>query len=116
MLASRLLAWRCADCGRTSYPVRSRCPACWSESGAEVALPAEGEVHSHTTVHVDRPGMPAPYTLAYVDVGDVRLFARVTGQPRVGARARVRLASGPNDLPESTSIVVEVLEEAGVDG
>jgi uncharacterized OB-fold protein len=112
----QLLAWRCGECGRTSYPRRERCPFCWSEEGAELALPTEGEVHSFTTIHVGRSGTPVPYTVAYVDVGDVRLFARLTGEPRVGARGRIRVVAAPDDPPESSSLVVEVLEEAERDG
>lgn len=107
------IAWRCSSCGRTSFPPRARCPWCWGEDGAEVELPAEGEVHSFTTVHVGRPGTPVPYTVAYVDVGGVRLFARLEGEPRIGARGRVH-ALAPGGEPR---FVVELEDDqAGGDG
>jgi uncharacterized OB-fold protein len=90
----RINAWRCAACGRTSYPPRRRCPSCWSVEGLLAALPTVGKVHSYTTVHVGRPGTEVPYTVAYVDTGGVRLFARLEGEPRVGARGRIRTETG----------------------
>jgi uncharacterized OB-fold protein len=111
-----LTAWRCASCERTSFPRRDRCPWCWSEQGAEVALPDEGEVHSFTTIHVGRPGTPTPYTVAYVDVGPVRLFARLEGEPRVGARGRIRTVAAADAPPESTPLVFDVIEEPPEDG
>lgn len=107
-----MVAWRCGTCDRTSFPRRDRCPWCWSEDGTEVALPEEGELHSFTTIHVGRPGVPVPYTVAYVDVGTVRLFARVQGEPRIGARGRLRPTVGPDDPPLSPSLVVDVSGEA----
>lgn len=108
------IAWRCSACGRTSFPPRSRCSYCWSEDGAEVELPAEGEVHSFTTIHVGRPGTPVPYMVAYVDVDGVRLFARLEGEPRIGARGRVH-ALAPTGEPPRFVVEVEP-EEASGDG
>jgi uncharacterized OB-fold protein len=106
-----LIAWRCSSCGRTSFPPRSRCSYCWSEDGAEVELPAEGEVHSFTTIHVGRPGTTVPYTVAYVDVDGVRLFARLEGESRIGARGRVHALAPAGEPPR---FVVEV-EASGPD-
>lgn len=107
-----LLAWRCGACDRTSFPPRNRCPWCWSEDGGVVVLPMEGEVHSFTTIHVGRPGTTVPYTVAYVDVGPVRLFARVEGEPRIEARGRIRSVGPSGEPPESAPLVVEILDEA----
>jgi uncharacterized protein len=110
-------AWRCAACGRTSFPPRGRCPSCWSEEGDATELPAEGEVHSFTTVHVARPGMEAPYTVGYVDAGPVRLFARLRGEPHVGARGRIRVETGSGgDGPRAAEFVLDLADGAATDG
>ena len=40
-------------------------------------LPAEGTLLSFTTVWVPRPGLPAPYTLGQIEIGDAMFFGHV---------------------------------------
>jgi uncharacterized OB-fold protein len=98
------LCWKCAACGLTSYPDRGRCPECWSEEGATEALPTEGEIHTFTTVYVGPPGTDLPYTVGYVDLGPVRVFARLLGEPQVGGRARLQRVE-PRGWPRPATFV-----------
>jgi uncharacterized OB-fold protein len=51
----------------------------------------EGVVYSLTVVHPNpKSGLP-PFALGYVDLpGPVRVFGRIGGAPRIGARCRAR--------------------------
>lgn len=103
-----LLGWRCAGCGVTSFPDRGRCPQCWSEEGTREALPTEGQVHTFTTVHVGPPGSELPYTVGYVDLGPVRVFARLLGEPDVGSRARLERIEPRGRFPRPATFVFAV--------
>jgi uncharacterized OB-fold protein len=75
-----LLGGRCGTCGFTFLPPRRQCPACGAADPVTVELPREGRVYSYTTVHVSGPYVPAPYTLAYVDLDPgVRVLAPILG-------------------------------------
>jgi len=105
----RLEAGRCSHCGTLALPPRRRCLGCGSEGGADlVELPRDAVVYTSTTVHTPVPGIPTPYTIVIVDLGDsgVRLLAQVTGAPaghvHIGDRGqmvlrRVAIRSGVPD-------------------
>ena len=84
-----LVGSRCPGCGATSWPSRSVCHRCGEPMAFDAPLEREGALLSFATVHVPRPGLPAPYTLGQVAIDDVILFAHVR---RLGAGARVPLA------------------------
>ena len=69
--------------GHGSLPPRLACPQCGDRDLAEAALPETGVVDSCSTVHVATPAFvdDAPYVVAVVDFGAVRL----TGQVRAAA-------------------------------
>ena len=68
--------------GHGSLPPRLACPHCGDRDLTETPLPETGTVDSCSTVHVATPSFvdDAPYVVAVVDFGDVRL----TGQVRAG--------------------------------
>jgi hypothetical protein len=84
--------------GHGHLPPRRVCPDCGSREFAETPLPSAGEVVTYTTTHVASPNFDAdaPYVVAVVDFGPLRL----TGQVR---------DLNPEDVAVGTVV------EAGVD-
>jgi uncharacterized OB-fold protein len=96
--ADALVGTRCGNCGTGSWPGRAICSSCGSDDLAEFRLPREGALTSYTTVWVPRAGLPTPYVLGQVDLGDgasifvhVRELAEDTVVP-----SPVRLVMGPD--------------------
>ena len=72
----------CEDCGALHFPPRVVCPECMGEDLSYVALPGRGELFAFSEVRAGAPlGMEGevPFVIAIVDLGDVRLSARVDG-------------------------------------
>lgn len=70
----------CGDCGAIHFPPRVVCPECMSDDLEYVALPERGELFAFSEVRAGAPlGMEedVPFTIAIVDLGDVRLSARI---------------------------------------
>ncbi|WP_247004705.1 Zn-ribbon domain-containing OB-fold protein [Halosolutus gelatinilyticus] len=79
----RLTTTRCLDCEEIHFPPRIVCPECTGDDLEYVDLPHEGELYAFSAV---RGGLPiglrehdVPYVVAVVDLGPVRLSARVDG-------------------------------------
>jgi uncharacterized OB-fold protein len=73
-LERRLVAGRCADCGRWHTPLRPRCPSCWSVSVAPSAVTGRGTVHLLTLLHQGPPGVDysTPWPLAAIELVEQR--------------------------------------------
>lgn len=85
-----ILGGRCAACGALAYPRPKVCATCLSDDVAEQALARHGTLYTWTVVHQSRPGWPAPYVLAYVDLDDgVRVLGPFDGTPVIGDRVSV---------------------------
>jgi uncharacterized OB-fold protein len=104
----RLTTTRCRDCGRIDWPPRGFCPTCASDVFDWTELPREGRVHGFTVQETGVPvGFPRPAIFAMVEVGELRLFAPLTGvaEParlQVGAPVRLapqRVADDPSGQP-----------------
>ncbi len=70
----------CADCGAVHFPPRVVCPECLGDDLEYVALPERGELFAFSEVRAGAPlGMEddVPFTIGIVDIGDVRLSARI---------------------------------------
>jgi uncharacterized protein len=102
-----LIGSRCADCTTDTFPVQESCPRCGSEAIDPVVLPAVGTIWTWT-VQRFAPKPPfraptsfAPFAVAYVDLGTVRVETRLAGGPvddwKIGDA--VRLVVGP--LPDN---------------
>lgn len=77
----QLTTTQCQDCDEIHYPPRIVCPECMGDDLAYVDLPHTGEVFTFSEV---RGGLPiglaeheTPYVLGVVDLGPVRLSARI---------------------------------------
>lgn len=89
---------RCARCSAASFPARSVCHRCGTAAPADEAFAPTGELITYTTVHVARPGLPAPYTLGQVaiDGAGPLVFGQIRapdGQLATGIGVRIVLAS-----------------------
>ncbi len=94
----------CTACGTHAFPPQDACPRCGAPTGL-VALPDHGELWSWTIQQI-QPKPPyrgrepfEPFAVGYVDLGPVRVEARLAGRApdawRIGDA--VRLATGPPD-------------------
>jgi len=88
-----LLATRCRECARLTFPPKPLCPHCWCREVEWAPLSGRGVIYSHTTVHA-APALfaqEAPYRLCIVDLDEgLRLAARlVDAGSGVGIGARV---------------------------
>jgi uncharacterized OB-fold protein len=79
----RLSTTQCEDCGELHFPPRILCPACHGEALSYVDLPEAGELFAFSTVRAGAPlGMEddVPFVVGVVDLGDVKLSARIDGE------------------------------------
>jgi uncharacterized protein len=102
---AHLVGARCEACGTHTFPAQSACPRCGAGT-AEVALPRSGRLWSWT-VQRTRPKSPyrgpdefTPFAVGYVDVGPVRVEARLERSPveawQIGDPVQL-VAGGPDD-------------------
>ncbi|MCU4800799.1 Zn-ribbon domain-containing OB-fold protein [Halobacteria archaeon HArc-gm2] len=78
----RLSTTRCSDCGDVQFPPRIVCPECHCDDLEYVDLPREGELFAFSMLRAGAPlGMEdeVPFVTGIVEVGDVRLSARIDG-------------------------------------
>lgn len=81
----RLVGARCTTCGTYVFPAQGGCPRCGG-STEMVALPGRGTVWSWTVQRI-APKSPfvfegeyEPFTVAYVDLGVVKVEGRLAGR------------------------------------
>lgn len=70
----------CDACSAIHFPPRIVCPECLSDDLSYIALPERGELFAFSEVRAGAPlGMAddVPFVIAIVDLGDVRLSARI---------------------------------------
>ena len=75
-----LTTTRCTDCGEVHFPPRIVCPECMGDDLEYVGLPERGELFAFSEVRAGASiGMEdeLPFVIAIVDLGDVRLSARI---------------------------------------
>lgn len=74
----RLVTTRCRDCGNTTWPPKSMCPACASGSLEWNDLPQEGTIVAYTIAERGIPaGFPVPTVFVLVQMGPVRILSRL---------------------------------------
>ncbi len=83
----RLIGSRCNACTITTFPAQESCPRCASTGMAEHLLAPRGRLWAWTSQSFPPPSPPyagpagdafAPYTVGYVDLGDVKVETRLT--------------------------------------
>jgi uncharacterized OB-fold protein len=76
-----LLASRCANCGKTSFPRSDTCPYCATEDPAPVELSGPGRLWAWTAVTAPPPGYggAVPYGIGVVELPEgIRVIGRLT--------------------------------------
>ena len=105
-----LVGSRCRACATDTFPKQASCPRCGSQAVDAVTLPAAGTVWTWTVQRfAPKPPFRAPkrftpFALAYIDLGTVRVEARLAGRPVDGWKIgdAVRLVAGPLDEDDPT--------------
>ncbi len=103
-----LVGSRCGECTTDTFPAQASCPRCSSQAVGPVTLPTTGTVWTWTVQRFApkapfrAPRVFTPFALAYVDLGTVRVEARLAGKAveswKIGDA--VRLAVGPLDTDD----------------
>jgi uncharacterized OB-fold protein len=96
----RLAGSRCADCGTVTFPAASGCAKCAGTDLARVELADRGTLWTWTVQAIEpkapyrAPSAFAPFGVGYVDLGDVIVESRLTGDPagfEIGMAMRLTL-------------------------
>jgi uncharacterized OB-fold protein len=98
----RLVAQRCAECGRLRHPPRPMCPQCHSLSIEVVELSGRGTLYSYSVLHhPQHPAFDYPVLAALVDLDEgVRMVSNLVGIE-------------PNDIRIGMPVEVEFQEQDG---
>ena len=106
--APHLLGTRCRACATDTFPSQASCPRCGAVAIDAVALPTQGIVWTWTVQRfAPKPPFRAPkvfepFALAYVDLGTIRVEARLAGRAvdawKIGDA--VKLVVGPLDASD----------------
>ena len=71
---------RCQQCSSAWFPARTQCSNCASRQVLPELTSSTGITYASTVVRVGPKQFQAPYTLAYVDVDDVRVLVHVDAE------------------------------------
>ena len=100
----RLIAQRCAECGRYRHPPRPMCPECRSIATDVVELSGRGEVYSYVVLHhPPNPLFEFPVVIVLVDLEEgIRLLSNLTGVAiddlRIGMPVEVHFVPTAHDM------------------
>jgi uncharacterized OB-fold protein len=77
----RVVAQKCANCGRLRHPPRPMCPSCRSLDVELVTLSGRGSVYSYAVLHHPRhPAFEYPVLAALVDLDEgIRVVSNLVG-------------------------------------
>jgi uncharacterized OB-fold protein len=99
----RLVAQRCAACGRLRHPPRPMCPECRSLDVEVVELSGRGVVYSYALLHhPQHPAFEYPVLAVLIDLDEgIRIVSNVVGvepdQVRIGLPVQVEFVSTDGD-------------------
>jgi uncharacterized protein len=99
----RLVAQRCAACGRLRHPPRPMCPECRSLDIEVVDLSGRGVVYSYSVLHhPQHPAFEYPVLAALIDLDEgIRIVSNVVGvepdEIRIGAAVQVEFVATDGD-------------------
>jgi uncharacterized OB-fold protein len=98
-----LVGSRCDGCGTTAWPGRPVCQRCGAVPTTEIELRPTGTLVSFTTIHIPRPGLPAPYVLGQVYLDDgLTVFAvgrDLAPDSTVPLSVRLEVSREPGTVP-----------------
>jgi uncharacterized OB-fold protein len=100
-----LLGGRCPACATHTFPRAGSCPRCGRRDPEEVALPRTGTLWTWTVQRLaPKPPFRAPepfepFALGYVDLGPVRVEARLAGRAVDGWTIGDRVSLAVEPLP-----------------
>ena len=77
----KLLANECRKCGERFLDRRTACASCFEEEFIKVELPADGEIHTFSIVHVAAPGVDVPFVPAVVRIDGTLIPANIINTP-----------------------------------
>ena len=89
--AGTLLGLECGECGYVTASPKAACVRCGGRSVSPVRLPERGTVYSKTTIEVAPDAQGSGYQIAFVDVGDARMLARISEDEHVEIDDEVEL-------------------------
>jgi uncharacterized OB-fold protein len=71
----------CKQCGAKYFPPRSDCASCFSKDMDWFEMPKQGTLETFTTAYYAPFGFEkdCPYTMGVADFGQLKLFARLSG-------------------------------------
>jgi uncharacterized OB-fold protein len=113
----RLVAQRCAACGRFRHPPRPMCPHCRSLDHDVIKLTGRGTVYSYAVLHhPQNPMFDYPVLAALVDLDEgIRLVSDLVevepGSVRIGMPVQARFAATADDM--AVPVFQPVSETAG---
>jgi uncharacterized OB-fold protein len=99
----RLVAQRCAKCGRLRHPPRPMCPECHSLEIEMATLSGRGSVYSYAVLHhPQNPAFDYPVLAALVDLDEgIRVVSNLVGiapeEIRIGVPVQVEFVPTDGD-------------------
>jgi uncharacterized OB-fold protein len=99
----RLVAQRCAECGRLRHPPRPMCPECGSLVVEMAELSGRGVVYSYALLHhPQHPAFEYPVLAALIDLDEgIRVVSNLVGlepsEIRIGLPVEVEFVSTDGD-------------------
>lgn len=103
-----LIGSACTTCSTVTFPAAKSCPSCGGSAVEPTSLATRGKVWTWTVQRFS-PKAPfrtpttgfAPFAVAYVDLGNVRIEARLAGKSidawRIGDSVRLVVGPLPDD-------------------
>ena len=82
MLQGKLMAGKCARCGKTHLPPRPLCDNCYSQQFEWVEASGKGKLLTYTVIHIASPQFQAlaPYAVGIVQLeNDLRIPGMISG-------------------------------------
>lgn len=114
----RLIAQRCAECGRLRHPPRPMCPHCGSLNVEITELSGRGTVYSYAALHHPQsPAFDYPVLAVLVDLEEgVRLLANLEGITADKVRIGMPVAVGFAPTADGYAVPVFRPDVASVEG
>lgn len=104
----KLMIQRCSACGTAHWPVKSRCPVCFSTDLNWVQASGKGTLYTFSLMHqVYHPGFASevPYNVAEVDLEEgPRVISNIVGCSNADLRIGMSLDVTFEDITDAVSL------------